>query len=527
VPLSAAGLALDAVMDSLQPDAELRPGQRPARATGPAVAAAVHLLAACVPGTGGRALLLTGGPATVGPGRVVSRDQGDSIRTHKDCEKGEARLFHKAAKFYEGLGERLAATGHTLDVFAAALDQVGLAELRAAVSDSGGVMILGETFDHATLRSSLGRVLATGPDGHPDCGYNATVEVIAPKEIAVAGAIGSVSGVKRETKRTVTEVAVGEGGTTAWRACCLNPGSTITLFFDVATSHATPAPGGEVFVMQFTTRYVHPDGSTRLRVITSARRWVSGGDTELADAFDQGAATAAVARLAAFKAASEESIDVVRWLDRSVIALCKRFGSWQSNDPSSFQLPDTFQLFPQFLFHLRRSQFLQVFNNTPDETAFYRLWLERETTANALTMVQPALLSFTIGEPPVPVALDVSSIQGERALVLDTFFMVLLFHGVTVAAWAAAGYQHLPEHAAFAEMLSAAEAYAEGAAEGRLPAAPIVRTKQGGSQARFLLAKLNPSATHDNATGLSEEVIFTDDVSLSVFLEHLAKVVTA
>ncbi len=53
----------------------------------------------------------------------------------------------------------------------------------------------------------------------------------------------------------------------------------------------------------------------------------------------------------------------------------------------------------------------QVFNNTPDETAFYRLWLERETTANTLTMVQPALLSFPLGEPPAPVALDVSSIQ--------------------------------------------------------------------------------------------------------------------
>ena len=33
---------------------------------------------------------------------------------------------------------------------------------------------------------------------------------------------------------------------------------------------------------------------------------------------------------------------------------------------------------------------------------------------------------------------------------LDTFFMVLLFHGATVAAWAAEGYQDLPEHAAFA-----------------------------------------------------------------------------
>lgn len=42
-----------------------------------------------------------------------------------------------------------------------------------------------------------------------------------------------------------------------------------------------PAVGGEVFVLQFTTRYVHPDGSTRLRVVTAARRWVSRGDEEV------------------------------------------------------------------------------------------------------------------------------------------------------------------------------------------------------------------------------------------------------
>ena len=29
----------------------------------------------------------------------------------------------------------------------------------------------------------------------------------------------------------------------------------------------------------------------------------------------------------------------------------------------------------QFMFHLRRSQFLQVFNNSPDETAYYRYFL--------------------------------------------------------------------------------------------------------------------------------------------------------
>lgn len=55
----------------------------------------------------------------------------------QDIDRGEAQLFAKATKFYEGIGTVLAAAGHTLDVFAAALDQVGLAELRTAVSDSG------------------------------------------------------------------------------------------------------------------------------------------------------------------------------------------------------------------------------------------------------------------------------------------------------------------------------------------------------------------------------------------------------
>ena len=54
-----------------------------------------------------------------------------------------------------------------------------------------------------------------------------------------------------------------------------------------------------------------------------------------------------------------------------------------------------------------------MFNNTPDETAFARLWLEREPAAGALAMVQPALLSYGLGGPPAPVLLDVTAIQVE------------------------------------------------------------------------------------------------------------------
>ncbi len=45
-------------------------------------------------------------------------------------------------------------------------------------------------------------------------------------------------------------------------------------------------------------------------------------------------------------------------------------------------------------------------------------------------------------------------------------------------------------------------------------------------QARFLLARLNPSSTYQSQQSMSAEVIMTDDVSLSVFTEHLTKLAT-
>lgn len=57
----------------------------------------------------------------------------------------------------------------------------------------------------------------------------------------------------------------------------------------------------------------------------------------------------------------------------------------------------------------------------------------------------------------------------------------------------------------------------------RFPAPRYVFCDQNTSQARFLLAKLNPSSSYSNSSGMSSEVILTDDVSLDVFTEHLRK----
>lgn len=105
---------------------------------------------------------------------------------------------------------------------------------------------------------------------------------------------------------------------------------------------------------------------------TIARNFAEAGSPSIAASFDQEAAAVLMARIAVFKAEIDDSPDVLRWLDRMLIRLCQKFADYRKEDPASFRLTDNFSIYPQFMFHLRRSQFLQVFNNSPDETAFYR-----------------------------------------------------------------------------------------------------------------------------------------------------------
>jgi protein transport protein SEC23 len=326
------------------------------------------------------------------------------------------------------------------------------------------------------------------------------------------------------------------GGTTQWRAASVSPSSTVCVFFDVGApggggggARGGP-PGGEFgpqLYIQFVTRYLHATGAPRTRVTTLTRRWADGADSaSLVAGFDQEAAAVAVARLASHKMETEEDFDATRWLDRTLIRLAARFGDYRRDDATSFALAPSLAFFPQFMFNLRRSPFVQVFGSSPDETAAARLALGREPVADAMVMIQPTLLSYAVGAPaPDPVLLDVASIAADRVLLLDAYFYVVVFHGATVAAWRKARYQDDPAHAAFAALLAAPRRDAEAILARRFPVPRLVDCDQNGSQARFLLAKLNPSSTYTTAAAAapSAEVILTDDVSLAVFMDHLKK----
>jgi protein transport protein SEC23 len=92
---------------------------------------------------------------------------------------------------------------------------------------------------------------------------------------------------------------------------------------------------------------------------------------------------------------------------------------------------------------------LQVFNNSPDETAYFRMILNRENVTNSVVMVQPSLISYSFHSGPEPALLDVAAIAADRVLLLDSFFTVVIFHGSTIAQWRKAGYHNEPEHQVF------------------------------------------------------------------------------
>lgn len=125
-----------------------------------------------------------------------------------------------------------------------------------------------------------------------------------------------------------------------------------------------------------------------------------------------------------------------------------------------------------------------------------------------------------------PVLLDSSSILADRILLMDTFFQIVIYLGETIAQWRKAGYQDMPEYENFKHLLQAPLDDAQEILQARFPMPRYINTEHGGSQARFLLSKVNPSQTHNNLFAWGQETgapILTDDVSLQVFMDHLKK----
>lgn len=529
---------LNAILEDLTKDCwPHKNNERPSRCTGTAMAVGIGMLEAFCKGQNGRVMMFVGGPPTCGAGQVVAKAQTEPIRSHHDILKGEVPHYKKAVKYYEDLSERALANGHIVDIFACCLDQVGLAEMKVTVEKTGGYIVLDDSFTRGVFINSFKHIFSrdeTNPNGPGDLtmAFDANTAVLTSRELKVCGAVGCVTSMAKRTGN-VADTEIGVGETNQWALGGLDPRTTIGLYFEVVATKHQDGQNGQPpqAYFQFITKYKHSSGRTHIRVSTIGRTFADPRNDQglqyMKAGFDQEAAAVLMTRWASWKTQGEYTFDILRWLDRMLIKLVQKFATFTKDDPESFRLAQEMVYYPQFMFHLRRSQFLQVFNSSPDETAFFRQVLLRENVTNSLVMIQPTLMAYSLDGPAQPVMLDVASCSPQRILVLDTFFHFVIWYGDTITKWQAQGLQNQPEYDYFAQLLSAPKNDALEITRHRFPYPRFIECVEKGSQSRFLMAKLNPSFTGQGGGNGGEATIFTEDVSLRVFMQHLRQLAVA
>lgn len=161
-------------------------GKRPLRSSGVALSIAVGLLECTFPNTGARIMMFIGGPATQGPGMVVGDELKTPIRSWHDIEKDNAKYVKKGTKHFEALANRAATTGHVIDIYACALDQTGLLEMKCCPNLTGGYMVMGDSFNTSLFKQTFQRVFTKDIHGQFKMGFGGTLEIKTSREIKIS-----------------------------------------------------------------------------------------------------------------------------------------------------------------------------------------------------------------------------------------------------------------------------------------------------------------------------------------------------
>jgi len=528
VPVVDCEANLNNILDDLQPDPfPVAQGTRVLRCTGNAIDIAIGLLECLTGVRGSRIITMVGGNCTFGPGKVVDEKLTVTIRSHMDILKQNEKVaFMKdSITFYDSLAARALKRGIVIDLFVASVDQSGVLEMKSLFDRTGGYYIMTDSFQNPVYKESFSKFFTVDEDGHLKMGFLGKMNIFTSKEFKVCGCIGSCSSNNVKTG-CVSDTNIGIGGTAEWNIGGIDKNSSLAFYFDINPKNTPPAANAHPPVyLQFQTKYQHSDGSTRIRVTTVQRCLAAPEDRrELAYGFDQEAAAVLMARYSVVRCQIDEPLDVIRWLDRMLIKLVSKFAEYKRDDPNSFKLSREFSLYPQFMFYLRRSQFLQTFNASPDETVYYRSLLCRENVANSLVMIQPALLQYTTdSEQPIPVLLDSSSMRSDVILLLDTFFYILIWHGDNIMQWKEQGFHEMEEYAGLKDMFEAPREDSKAIKQDRFPTPRYYVSKPGDSHERKIKARINPASGKTTSEDDNENNIFTEDVSMKIFMSHLIK----
>jgi len=521
-PLAQCKEKLLKIIRRLKPDGfEPKKDNRKLRATGQGILVGTIILEAF--GNASRLTLFQGGPTTHGPGKIISDSLAENFRGHTDLEQNSDRInqFKKAAAFYDSLLERAVKSNISVDQFAFCLDQFGIAEMRSLIEKSGGIVVNQEEFICEVFDQSLEKYLAN--IFNDEAPYGANLKVLNSKEFFVSGALGPLK-LKKKSADIPSDAdgLIGETGGNEFQLGAALPSSTYLIFFGHKNPDVNIKTKPVFFQMQIA--YTNKNGERIIRVSTFQRDMVS--DPKIIQAgFDQEAGIACIARLAASKSEKIDVVDLVYWLNSVLIKFVRRFSTFDKDRPESFKIADEISLIPQFMFYFRKSNFVQKFGTSVDESALFKMTLNRESLSNMLVMIQPALFAYDLNSPePTPVLCDFESLKPDIVLLVDTYFHILIWHGVKVHGWKQANYHLNPEYEHLGYLFKQPQEDAEVIFEDRLPVPKVITCHQGSPNERILKSKLNPpTAQNSNSAYQLDENYITDDVNLKTFMDYLIK----
>lgn len=524
---------LHSIIDSLDEESfYLAPGTRKLRCTGLALSLGITLLEHCFSKWALEIMVFASGPCTYGKfGAVATPHLKDHLRSHRDIEKHSSAYFPGAKIFYDGLAKRALRHGIVTSFFVASIDQVGMYEMVGLADQSGGGVVYSDSFATLIFKNSFEKYI--NEESLEYFGKNALLEVKTLPNLKVCGLVGPAGSLLQPKNVSNTSKKYGVCDTTSWKMPRVNANLTYCVYFEVLKDGTLQS--AQLAYIQFLFYYLGADGVYRLRVTTILRP-VHDFSTQkhvFLDTFDEEAAVVAVARDLSYRVLNQ-SIKVQKAqeeLDDILVKTMKHFSRKNERVINGLEVEKGASMLPQFFYHLRRLFILRSFNYSPDESVYYNHCFMGETVNNLMIMIQPVLVSYEQDSTDAsqvhvePVLLDSVSVTPTRILLLDTFFEVLIFHGSTVASWRKMGYQDQEEYVDFKRFLEMPREEVVSIVEDRFPLPRFVDCDDGGSQARFLYLKLNPSNSYNslNVYGGGGAILMTDDISLQGYLQIMSK----
>eukprot|EP00477_Mikrocytos_mackini_P001505 GAHX01001620.1.p1 GENE.GAHX01001620.1~~GAHX01001620.1.p1 ORF type:complete len:511 (-),score=90.70 GAHX01001620.1:45-1577(-) len=205
-----------------------------------------------------------------------------------------------------------------------------------------------------------------------------------------------------------------------------------------------------------------------------------------------------------------------KWIDRVTIKFVSYLKAleYKTEIETTGLIEGLIEKTAEFVFHLRRSLFIKPKVSTPDEVADRCLSVLNNNSENAILEVWAKMYEVT-KEGCKEVSLEGSNLNTNSILVLNTGKLIVVWSGSKAHKQVNDGTKEGNKLEELRDIIVDEISNSENST-----IAKVIYCKQGSSQGRLLLAKLNPDSTHKSESD-NDEVIYTDDVSLGVFMKHL------